>query len=111
MTAGYNFAYLDEQTKRMIIVLNDNEWSIAKNVGAIANYLNKIATHPTYAATSAASSGGSGRRRAMSLTATRPPGLSASRRPRSADSRSFGASVRPSPPEISTSRIWGVRRM
>ena len=34
-----------------------------------------------------------------------------SRRPRSTDSSSFGASVRPSPPEISTSRIWGVRRM
>ncbi len=34
-----------------------------------------------------------------------------SRRPRIADSSSFGASVRPSPPEISTSRICGVRRM
>src|SRR5512133_3436951 len=30
-------------------VLNDNEWSIAKNVGAIANYLNSIVTNPTYA--------------------------------------------------------------
>ena len=30
-------------------MLNDNEWSIAKNVGAIASYFNKIATHPTYA--------------------------------------------------------------
>ncbi len=34
-----------------------------------------------------------------------------SRRPRRADSRSFGASVRPSPPEMRTSRICGVRRM
>ena len=36
-------------TKRFIVVLNDNEWSIAKNVGAIASYLNTIATSPTYA--------------------------------------------------------------
>src|SRR6201993_3336660 len=36
------------QTKRMIIVLNDNEWSIDKNVGAIAEYFHKIATSPTY---------------------------------------------------------------
>ncbi len=36
-------------TKRLIVVLNDNEWSIDKNVGAIASYFNKIATHPTYA--------------------------------------------------------------
>ena len=26
-------------------ILNDNEWSIAKNVGAIASYLNKLITH------------------------------------------------------------------
>ncbi|HET7538013.1 MAG TPA: 1-deoxy-D-xylulose-5-phosphate synthase, partial [Candidatus Didemnitutus sp.] len=35
-------------TKRLIVVLNDNEWSIAKNVGAIASYLNRISTSPTY---------------------------------------------------------------
>ena len=35
-------------TKRLIVVLNDNEWSIAKNVGAIAGYLNRISTNPTY---------------------------------------------------------------
>jgi 1-deoxy-D-xylulose-5-phosphate synthase len=35
-------------TKRLIVILNDNEWSIAKNVGAIANYLNRISTSPTY---------------------------------------------------------------
>jgi len=28
--------------------LNDNEWSIAKNVGAISNYLNKLITNPRY---------------------------------------------------------------
>ncbi|HRI83528.1 MAG TPA: 1-deoxy-D-xylulose-5-phosphate synthase, partial [Opitutaceae bacterium] len=35
-------------TKRLIVVLNDNEWSIAKNVGAISAYLNRISTSPTY---------------------------------------------------------------
>ena len=36
-------------TKRLIIVLNDNEWSISKNVGAVADYLNRIVTSPSYA--------------------------------------------------------------
>jgi 1-deoxy-D-xylulose-5-phosphate synthase len=35
-------------TKRLIVVLNDNEWSIAKNVGAMAHYLNRLSTSPTY---------------------------------------------------------------
>jgi 1-deoxy-D-xylulose-5-phosphate synthase len=35
-------------TKRLIVILNDNEWSIAKNVGAIAHYLNRISTNRTY---------------------------------------------------------------
>jgi 1-deoxy-D-xylulose-5-phosphate synthase len=35
-------------TKRLIVILNDNEWSIAKNVGAISGYLNRISTSPTY---------------------------------------------------------------
>ncbi len=35
-------------TKRLIVVLNDNEWSIAKNVGAIATYLNRLSTSSTY---------------------------------------------------------------
>ncbi|PTX91119.1 1-deoxy-D-xylulose-5-phosphate synthase [Opitutus sp. ER46] len=35
-------------TKRLVVILNDNEWSIAKNVGAIARYLNRISTSPTY---------------------------------------------------------------
>jgi 1-deoxy-D-xylulose-5-phosphate synthase len=51
-TCGVTYEGLNnvaEQTKRFIVVLNDNEWSIAKNVGAIANYFNRIATHPTYA--------------------------------------------------------------
>jgi 1-deoxy-D-xylulose-5-phosphate synthase len=37
------------QTKRLIVVLNDNEWSIDRNVGAIAKYFNHVATHPAYA--------------------------------------------------------------
>lgn len=35
--------------KRFIVVLNDNEWSIAKNVGAMADYLNRIVASPAYA--------------------------------------------------------------
>jgi 1-deoxy-D-xylulose-5-phosphate synthase len=35
-------------TQRLIVILNDNEWSIAKNVGAISNYLNRISTSQTY---------------------------------------------------------------
>src|SRR3979411_2192177 len=51
-TCGISYEALNNvrvQTKRFIVVLNDNEWSIAKNVGAIANYLNNIVAHPTYA--------------------------------------------------------------
>ena len=51
-TCGVSYEALNnvaDSTKRFIVVLNDNEWSIAKNVGAIASYFNKIATHPTYA--------------------------------------------------------------
>ena len=35
-------------TKRFIGILNDNEWSIAKNVGAISSHLNKVITNPRY---------------------------------------------------------------
>jgi len=38
-----------ETTRRFIVVLNDNEWSIDKNVGAIARYFNALQTHSTYA--------------------------------------------------------------
>src|SRR5215471_2553948 len=50
-TCGVTYEALNNiahHTKRLIVVLNDNEWSIDKNVGAIANYLNKIVTHPKY---------------------------------------------------------------
>ena len=51
LTNGISFEALNNiahTTKRFIAVLNDNEWSIAKNVGAIANYLNKLITNPRY---------------------------------------------------------------
>ena len=35
-------------TKRLIIILNDNEWSIAKNVGALSRYFNDLITNPIY---------------------------------------------------------------
>jgi 1-deoxy-D-xylulose-5-phosphate synthase len=50
-TNGISFEALNNvaaQTKRLIIVLNDNEWSIDKNVGAIAEYFHKIATNSTF---------------------------------------------------------------
>ncbi len=50
-TNGISFEALNNiaaQTRRLIIILNDNEWSIDKNVGAIAEYFHKIATNPTY---------------------------------------------------------------
>ncbi len=51
-TNGISFEALNNiaaQTKRMIVVLNDNAWSIDKNVGAIAEYFHKIVTNPTVA--------------------------------------------------------------
>ncbi len=50
-TNGISFEALNNiaaTTKRFIVILNDNEWSIDKNVGAIAEYFHKIATNPTY---------------------------------------------------------------
>jgi 1-deoxy-D-xylulose-5-phosphate synthase len=38
-----------ETTRKFIVVLNDNEWSIDKNVGAIASYFTALQTHATYA--------------------------------------------------------------
>jgi 1-deoxy-D-xylulose-5-phosphate synthase len=35
-------------TKRLIVILNDNEWSIARNVGALSKYLNRLSTNSTY---------------------------------------------------------------
>src|SRR6188508_851501 len=51
LTNGISFEALNNiahTTKKFIGILNDNEWSIAKNVGAIAMYLNKLITNPRY---------------------------------------------------------------
>jgi len=51
LTNGISFEALNNiahTTKRFIGILNDNEWSIAKNVGAVSNYLNKLITNPRY---------------------------------------------------------------
>src|SRR6476646_5318643 len=51
LTNGISFEALNniaQTTRRFIGILNDNEWSIAKNVGAISAYLNKLITHPSY---------------------------------------------------------------
>ena len=51
MTNGISFEAMNNiahTTKKFIGILNDNEWSIAKNVGAISGYLNKLITHPRY---------------------------------------------------------------
>jgi 1-deoxy-D-xylulose-5-phosphate synthase len=50
-TCGITYEALNNiahHTRRMIVVLNDNEWSIDKNVGAIASYLHRIVTSPRY---------------------------------------------------------------
>src|SRR5436189_2948639 len=51
LTNGISFEAINnvaQTTKKFIAILNDNEWSIAKNVGAISGYLNKLITHPSY---------------------------------------------------------------
>jgi len=51
LTNGISFEALNNiahTTKKFIGILNDNEWSIAKNVGAISKYLNKLITNPRY---------------------------------------------------------------
>ena len=51
LTNGISYEALNNighTTKRFIGILNDNEWSIAKNVGAISSYLNKLITNPHY---------------------------------------------------------------
>ncbi|WP_260706123.1 1-deoxy-D-xylulose-5-phosphate synthase [Edaphobacter flagellatus] len=50
-TNGISFEALNNiavQTRRMIVVLNDNDWSIDKNVGAIAEYFHKLTANPTF---------------------------------------------------------------
>src|SRR6201989_1575427 len=48
---GISFEALNKthaQTRRMIIVLNDNDWSTDKNGGAIAEYFHKITANNTF---------------------------------------------------------------
>jgi 1-deoxy-D-xylulose-5-phosphate synthase len=50
-TNGITFEAMNNiasQTRRMIVVLNDNEWSIDRNVGAVARYLHRIVTNERY---------------------------------------------------------------
>ena len=51
LTGGLAFEalnHLGNLKKKMIVVLNDNEMSIDKNVGSISNYLLKLRTNKTY---------------------------------------------------------------
>jgi len=51
MTSGLSYEAMNNAghlKKNMLIVLNDNEMSIAKNVGAMSRYLNKVITNPLY---------------------------------------------------------------
>lgn len=51
LTCGITMEALNNvtaHTKRLIVVLNDNKWSISKNVGATAKYLNELITNPIY---------------------------------------------------------------
>lgn len=51
LTAGLAYEALNNAghlRPEMLVVLNDNEWSISKNVGAISKYLNKVITNPLY---------------------------------------------------------------
>jgi 1-deoxy-D-xylulose-5-phosphate synthase len=53
LTGGMAFEGLNnagELGKRLIVILNDNEWSISPNVGAIARYLTKLTTSRLYRA-------------------------------------------------------------
>ncbi len=51
LTCGITMEALNNiavSTNRLIVVLNDNEWSISKNVGAISKYLNELITNKAY---------------------------------------------------------------
>ncbi len=51
MTGGMSFEALNDagrSSNNLIIILNDNEMSISKNVGGFSRYLSKIRTQPIY---------------------------------------------------------------
>ncbi len=50
-TCGHTMEALNNiasSTKRLIVILNDNEWSISKNVGALSKSFNELITNPIY---------------------------------------------------------------
>ncbi len=51
LTAGLSYEALNNAghlKREMLVILNDNEMSISKNVGGISKYLNKVLTNPLY---------------------------------------------------------------
>lgn len=51
LTCGITMEALNNiaaSTRRLIVILNDNEWSIARNVGALSKYLTELITNPVY---------------------------------------------------------------
>ena len=51
LTGGESFEALNHAgqiKKNLIVILNDNEMSIAKNVGALSDYLSEVRLHPQY---------------------------------------------------------------
>ncbi|MGH2571816.1 MAG: 1-deoxy-D-xylulose-5-phosphate synthase [bacterium] len=51
LTCGMAFEALNQAghlRKNLIVVLNDNEWSISKNVGALSTYLTRLTSAPLY---------------------------------------------------------------
>jgi 1-deoxy-D-xylulose-5-phosphate synthase len=52
MTSGTSYEALNNivhiKAKRLIVVLNDNGWSISENVGWIAHWRNRFELHPVY---------------------------------------------------------------
>ncbi len=51
LTGGMSFEALNDAGRshnNLIVILNDNEMSITKNVGALSKYLNRIRTQPVY---------------------------------------------------------------
>ncbi|MGR6836394.1 1-deoxy-D-xylulose-5-phosphate synthase [Syntrophomonas erecta] len=54
LTGGMAFEALNHaghEGRDMIVVLNDNEMSISRNVGALSGYLNRLRTDPSYSRT------------------------------------------------------------
>jgi len=51
LTCGITMEALNnvtQSTRQLIVILNDNEWSIARNVGAMSKYLTELITNPVY---------------------------------------------------------------